>query len=335
MTISVVIPLYNKAPYIRRAIDSVLAQTYSDFELIVVDDGSTDGGGEIVKKYGDSRIRLVRQSNAGVSAARNRGIAESYGNLIAFLDADDEWTTEFLTTVLHLSIRYPGCGAYATSYEVAEPTGKRWTPRFSGIPRMFKEGIIPNYFATALGKPPISSSTVAVWKAVFNRVGLFPVGERLAEDLDMWCRIALAYRIAFSVRVGAVYHRDAENRTCDKKSVNNGYQLIKTIDVSLESGKSPPATSRKDLVEYKNKQLIACAASCIAAGDSIRGRRFLEAAANTKVFSWQRRYWFAMALTPPSCYDFARRLKRGMKRLLRQYRYGGSSQYLLKRGDYK
>ena len=89
--ISVVIPLYNKVKYIRRALDSVLNQTSADLEVIVVDDGSTDGGGHVVLRQHDGRVRLIRQGNKGVSVARNRGVSEARADLIAFLDADDEW----------------------------------------------------------------------------------------------------------------------------------------------------------------------------------------------------------------------------------------------------
>ena len=100
--VSVVIPLYNKAPYIDRALRSVLAQTFQDFEVIIVDDGSTDGGAKIVKSTTDKRIKLIQQKNSGVSAARNRGIQESKSKLIAFLDADDEWKSRFLEVILRL-----------------------------------------------------------------------------------------------------------------------------------------------------------------------------------------------------------------------------------------
>jgi hypothetical protein len=96
MNTSVIIPLYNKAPYVQRALDSVLAQSLRDFELIVVDDGSTDAGDEIVARCRDPRVRLIRQTNAGPGAARNRGLREAKGELVAFLDADDEWLPEYL-----------------------------------------------------------------------------------------------------------------------------------------------------------------------------------------------------------------------------------------------
>lgn len=94
--VSVIIPLYNKGPYVRRALDSVFAQTFQDYEVIVVDDGSTDDGPEQVETYKNSRLRLIRQANAGPGAARNRGVAEAKGKYIAFLDADDEWLSSFL-----------------------------------------------------------------------------------------------------------------------------------------------------------------------------------------------------------------------------------------------
>jgi len=114
--VSVVIPLYNKAPYIARALASVITQTCQDFEVIVIDDGSTDGGAEIVRRLDDTRIRVIRQENRGVSAARNRGIESARTDFIAFLDADDEWTPTHLEALLRLRDRYPHAGAYGTAY---------------------------------------------------------------------------------------------------------------------------------------------------------------------------------------------------------------------------
>ena len=104
--VSVIIPLYNKSKYIARALDSVFVQTYRDFEVIVVDDGSTDDGPEIVKGYSDPRIRLIYQVNAGPGAARNRGAEESMGPWLAFLDADDELLPDFLKLLQRASHQY-------------------------------------------------------------------------------------------------------------------------------------------------------------------------------------------------------------------------------------
>ena len=122
--ISVVIPLYNKAPYIARALNSVLAQERLPEEIIVVDDGSTDGGGDLVKQFKDPLIRLIRQENQGVSAARNRGISLAKGELIAFLDADDTWQPGFLKVISEMRELYPQAGIYGTAYDVINPKGK-------------------------------------------------------------------------------------------------------------------------------------------------------------------------------------------------------------------
>ena len=118
MKFSIVIPLYNKEKHVARAINSILNQTYQDFEIIIVDDGSTDFSYEEVKKINDPRIKIIRQKNLGVSSARNTGIKEAKNNYIGFLDADDKWKPDFLETIKKLIKDFPGAGAYATSYEI-------------------------------------------------------------------------------------------------------------------------------------------------------------------------------------------------------------------------
>ena len=139
--ISVVIPLYNKAAEIGRAVRSVLAQTLPPREVIVVDDGSTDGGADVVERMASSVVRLVRQENRGVSAARNRGIAMASGRYVALLDGDDRWQPQYLEQVWRLIARYPDCGAYGTGFMV--DTGGRLTvgdtPRAEGIVDFFRE----------------------------------------------------------------------------------------------------------------------------------------------------------------------------------------------------
>ena len=121
-------PFYNKAPYVRKAVASVVGQIYRDWEMVVVDDGSTDGSGDIVAAIADKRIRLVRQENAGVSAARNRGVTESTAPYICFLDADDWWEPTFLEEMAGLIDRYPDAGIYGTSYWIVKNGHRRLAP---------------------------------------------------------------------------------------------------------------------------------------------------------------------------------------------------------------
>ena len=211
---SIVIPLYNKTEHIQRAIDSVLDQTLQYFEIIVVNDGSTDGGENIVKQYTDPRITLIEQKNSGVSAARNRGILNSNGEYVAFLDADDFWFPDFLDTINDLIKKFPEAGAYATAYKVKEPNGKYYEVSFSPIPPFPWEGIISNYFeCIASGKHSICTDTVCIKKDIFDSVGLFDTSFSMGEDTDMWIRLYLKTKIAFSTKIKAIYFRDAINRS--------------------------------------------------------------------------------------------------------------------------
>ena len=205
--ISVVIPLYNKAETIARALDSVLAQTYQDLEVVVVDDGSTDEGAAVVEQYADPRIRLIRQANAGVSVARNRGVEEARGEYVAFLDADDEWKPEYLAEQHQLTLRYPQCDVFATNYEFRGPSGNM-APTI--LRRLLSKDVdfeMENYFEVAYSShPPLWTSAVMVRKYAIEDVGRFPVGIRSGEDLLTWSRLAVKYRIAYSVQVLAIYN---------------------------------------------------------------------------------------------------------------------------------
>jgi len=310
--ISVVIPLYNKTPHIQRALQSVFVQTSQDFEIVVVDDGSTDGGADVVRSIYDPRLRLIQQENAGVSVARNRGIQEAKADLVAFLDADDAWKPEFLETILRLRERFPDAGAYATAYELHEPNGKVIQPRYKDIPPSPWEGLIPNYFRAALGTPPVWASAVAVPNGVLRDVGYFPIGERLGEDGDMWLRIALRYSIAFSWQIGATYFRDAYNRACDSHFRQSEYCLVETAKESIRKGEVPPSML-PDLQEYMAKYTISASAQCILARKPEKARQML-ANCKTRHFYWQKVWWYFWAIVPVPVSHFAWRVKRGVLR---------------------
>jgi len=211
---SVIMPLYNKASYVRKAVESVVGQTYRDWELIVVDDGSTDGGGDIVTAIADPRIRLVRQENAGVSAARNRGVALSgdasfRSPYICFLDADDWWEPTFLAEMTALIERYPDAGIYGTSYWIVKNGRKRLAP--IGVEEGFAEGEI-NYcqvYARTLCMP-LTSITVCIPRRVFDETGGFPLGITLGEDFLLWLRIAINHKTVLLNKPLADYNQDVD-----------------------------------------------------------------------------------------------------------------------------
>ena len=211
---SVIMPLYNKAPYVRKAVESVVGQTYSDWELIVVDDGSTDGGGEMVTTIGDPRIRLVRQENAGVSAARNRGVALSgegafRSPYICFLDADDWWEPTFLEEMAGLIERYPDAGIYGTGYYIVKNGKKRVAP--IGVGDGFAEGEI-NYcrvYAKTLCMP-LWTGAVCMPRHVFDEQGGFPAGIKLGEDFLLWVHIALSHPVVLLNKPLSNYNQDVD-----------------------------------------------------------------------------------------------------------------------------
>lgn len=211
---SVIMPLYNKAPYVRKAVESVVGQTCRDWKLIVVDDGSTDGGGDIVTSIADPRIRLVRQENAGVSAARNRGVVLSgeaafRSPYICFLDADDWWEPTFLAEMAALIERHPDARIYGTSYWIVKNGRKRLAP--IGVEEGFAEGEI-NYcqvYARTLCMP-LTSITVCIPRRVFDETGGFPLGITLGEDFLLWLRIALTHKTVMLNKPLANYNQDVD-----------------------------------------------------------------------------------------------------------------------------
>lgn len=200
MRVSIVIPIYNKEPFVAEAIQSVLAQTFQDFEIVIIDDGSTDGSLEVVQAVSDERFRIIRRVNGGAAAARNTGIEAAQGEWIAFLDADDIWFPDSLKVRLAILERNPSLNWCAGLHRRRTTNGEILR---SPVPTILHRAMTNDVVTDALAILPYAlffTSTVMVKKRVFDEIGLMDMSLRTAEDIDMWLRIALRYpRLGFSL----------------------------------------------------------------------------------------------------------------------------------------
>lgn len=204
---SVVIPLYNKELSIRNTIQTVLDQTCQNFEIVVVNDGSTDNSAAVVEAIEDDRIRLIHQKNQGVSAARNRGIQEACYKWIAFLDGDDLWHKVHLQEILLMMQKFPGENVFVTSFEYSD---KRPMFRHARSKPIF---IVENYFKEAMKESLMCTGIVVIHESCINAVGGFNEKLTRGEDKDLWSRLARRYHIVKSKKITAVYRVEAENRS--------------------------------------------------------------------------------------------------------------------------
>lgn len=259
---SIVIPLYNKEEYVNRAIESVLAQEYRKFELIVVDDGSTDTSLDKIKYISDPRFKVIKQSNQGVGAARNKGVVESKYEWIAFLDADDAWSKDHLEELYNIIKIFPDSGMVST--RVLQIKDSR---EFSIIRDTNPSNIraIDYLYESSKVTGIITSSSVAINKKVFKDIGGFS-NKKIGEDIEYWVKIALSYPIAISDKNTAYYFRDtngvmqAYTRSVKEKPMSHKYSLhdiSPAISFLLEeSQKNPAILKRYSIRLYINATLL-------------------------------------------------------------------------------
>lgn len=215
---SVIIPLYNKENHIKATLESVLSQTFNDFEVIVIDDGSTDGSAAEVSKIEDERIKLFNIENHGVSHARNFGVQQSNSDFIAFLDADDLWKPFHLENLKSLYDEFPNCGMYATAYE-SQFGDKMIASHYYRIPKKRQwSGIVWDFFELSSINCIASSSSVMIPKTIYNGLNGFDTSYNSGEDIDLWIRMALCHSIAFNNEPSVTINMLADNQA-SKKSI--------------------------------------------------------------------------------------------------------------------
>jgi|GEM_PF-941083 len=216
--ISVVIPLYNKRDTICRAVESVYRQTVKPCDIIVVDDGSTDGGAEMLPHMTDESFRIIRQQNGGVSCARNAGIQAASGSHVAFLDGDDEWDPDHLHMLADLAIRFPAAGFFATGFRIRLAASR--SAYSSNRGSITSPGILSGeaFYGkiSGLSLPFVTSSSMCERK-LLGEIGFFTLGQKRTEDMDLFFR-ALALRpVAFQPGCSVSFHGDASFRVTRQK----------------------------------------------------------------------------------------------------------------------
>jgi len=217
--ISIIIPLYNKEKFIRRSLESVFSQSYSNIEIVVVNDGSTDGSREIVLSMDDPRIRLIDKPNGGVSSARNRGIDEAKGVYIAFLDADDVWREKHLEVLMEGFHLYPDAAIVANALEYRWEEGdKHSNINHNGIPKWKEE----NYLhSLSQGSFPIHIGSCIFKKELLNRHQIrFYEHMRLSEDVNLMLRVSRLGRVVRSNYTGLIYYQDDLQSAMKQKEMN-------------------------------------------------------------------------------------------------------------------
>lgn len=218
---SVVIPLFNKEDYIYDTIQSVLQQTYSDYEVIVVNDSSTDNSLEVVNSIDSSKIKVYTIPNSGVSEARNYGLAMANYEIIAFLDADDTWSSDYLREMASLIEKYPDANMFFSGYSIPKRDGEIYVNHLFGLPDY---GELTDYFKLSYlhGLSINITSATCIRKSISNEIPLFRKGIKRGEDIDLWLRIALRYKIAFCNKSLMTYKEDissslSNNYTCSNE----------------------------------------------------------------------------------------------------------------------
>lgn len=256
---SIIVPLYNKHDYIDRCLKSLLNQIYRSFEIIVINDGSTDGGEDIVASINDPRLFLYNQKNQGVSVARNNGVGKATNEHIVFIDADDTWEEDFLVTLNNLIDQYPHAGIHGINHFFKYANGFLTYTKYDKLFDGKESGILTDYYAlfADLGKSPFSNSGFCISKKVFNSVGGYKPGVKVTEDSDLWCRVALHYTIAFYIHPKVTYYLETPNNTrsvIDKRD----FQVSQTLQEKLTTREIPERLieSVKKLVAFQQLSLI-------------------------------------------------------------------------------
>ncbi len=278
---TIVIPLYNKAPYIAQTLKGVLGQTFGDFEVIIVNDGSTDDGEQVVKRFDDPRIHYYLRENKGVSAARNFGVTMARADYIAFLDADDYWYPDFLQTIHRNIHRFADQRVFATAIEIE--TAHNIVPAQYSIRREHPVEVV-DFFSASTKECVLWTSSAVFHKSVFETAGLFDVTMPSGQDTDLWMRIGLHYPIVFDWKILARYVFDAQSLSRGSRYLSSKINFARFDSL---------AATRPNLKRYLDQNRFSLAVKSRLAGDEMLYRK-LKTAIDARNLNTKRRVLLQM-----------------------------------------
>lgn len=258
--ISVVIPAYNAGKHIVEAIQSILEQDYPAFEIIVVDDGSTDNTREAVKLFSEENIIYLFQENSGPSKARNNGILKSAGDFIAFLDADDVWYPNHLLDAVTFFRKSKNVFWFSSAFN-----RKHYNSKVNARDIKSQTRIV-DYFRQSLRRSFIHTSAIVIHREVFKSTGLFNENWMLGEDLNLWVRIALQFpQIGYNTNPGSVFRKTEGSLTFNKKN----YDLKNTLKVIYFTNKEVEAADNKPAKKLINNWIEDAVYSAILGNNAL------------------------------------------------------------------
>lgn len=265
---SIIIPLYNKELFIEETLKSVFKQSFKDYEILVIDDGSTDASISKIKAFEDARIQIIHQKNQGAAAARNTGIALAKTDYIVFLDADDIWLPNHLEEFKKLLDDYPDCGLYCNRYKTKISNKKLLNTSFNySFPDNYR-GIIPDFFEASLVNRVAFTSAVMISKTILSVYGNFDTIISSGQDLDLWVRIAIHKPVAISNKTTAIYRFEIPN------SLSKTSFLSKTI-IDLDKFESYEAKN-KSLKKFLDVYRLEYSLQYRIAGDKKKSNELLK-----------------------------------------------------------
>jgi glycosyltransferase involved in cell wall biosynthesis len=272
---TVVIPLFNKAKHILRTLESVAWQKYPAAEIIIIDDGSTDESASVVRNANIKNVRLVKQTNLGVSAARNHGVALASHEYIAFLDADDQWLPLFLDEVARLIVKFSEAQFFGTRYQIVESENNYVDAKIK-LKNINPNGmILDDYFKIASqGDLPFTMSSIVIQRSLFESIGGFPLDEPIGEDQDLFCRVALNAPIAYSPNIHSLYYKDVENQA--SKSNIPSTECGFSVRLTKEANKITEKKSATNMLKYSASHLCHIAKLNIGNGHFTQARILLS-----------------------------------------------------------